>query len=305
MSGDTSTCGVHLDGARQLFRHMWNEKKSFSEKKRALYRIYCYLRIIWESTQVVNEAGSAACSSPGAITSESVFQRFEHGGSQDKSSGRMPGLIEIAASASFECIYGVPESLLALLEGTIKVIDQVERERRVGDSVGLSEELNATCNEVEQSILDWTLDGCSEPSSLSGEGPNAEMIRHHTRSFHSALVIFFSQNVRLLDHRYLRQYVETILESIEAIEKIKAKTNMLAAPLFWPAFIAASEAFNPQHQARFRKWYEEVSSYGIAAVRTGIQVIHEVWNQGPSRTQSHTSSWRRIVEHSGRNLMLS
>lgn len=305
MSGDTSTCGVHLDGARQLFRHMWSEKKSFSEKKRALYRIYCYLRIIWESTQVVIEGDSTSSSSPRAITSESVFQRFEDGNSQARSPDGMPGLVEIAASASFECIYGIPESLLALLERTIKVIDQVDRERKVSDSVSLSEELSATCDEVEQSILDWTLDESSDPTSMSDEGPNAEMIRHHTQSFHSALVIFFSQNVRLLDHRYLRQYVEAILQSIEAIESIKAKTNMLAAPLFWPAFIAASEAFNPQHQARFRKWYEEVSSYGIAAVRTGIQVIHDVWDHGPSRTRSHTSLWRRIVRSSGRNLMLS
>lgn len=304
MSGDTSTCGVHLDGARQLFQHMWSEKKSFSEKKKALYRIYCYLRIIWESTQVITTEQSTS-SSPRMITSESVFQRFEQKGSQFSSPGRLPGLIEITASASFECIYGIPESLLALLEKVIRIIDQVDRAGASNSSTGWPEGLSLACDALEQSILDWSYEETSETTSSLSDGPNAEMVRHQTQSFHSALVIFLSQNIRLLDHRYLRHYVEAILESIEAIEKIKANTNMLAAPLFWPAFIAASEAFDAEHQARFRKWYDEVSSYGIAAVRTGIQVIHEVWDQGPSRTRAHTSSWRRVIQSSGRNLMLS
>lgn len=304
MSGDTSTCGVHLDGALQLFQHMWSEKQCFSEKKKALYRIYCYLRIIWESTQVMIEEAPTS-SSPRAINSGSVFHRFEYGEHQNHSPGRLPGLVEIAASASFECIYGIPESLLALLERIIKTIEVVDKARMSSGSTRLPEELDLACDGLEQTILNWSLEENTEPPLSSSEGANTEMIRHHTLSFHSALVIFFSQTVRLLDHRYLRQYVETVLQSIEAIEKIKADTNMLAAPLFWPAFVAASEAFDPDHQARFRKWYEEVSSYGIAAVRTGIQVIHEVWDQGPPRTRSRTCSWRRIIQCSGRNLMLS
>ena len=72
-----------------------------------------------------------------------------------------------------------------------------------------------------------------------------------------------------------------------------------------PAFIAATEAFNPKQQARFRKWHEEVTAYGIASVRTGIDVVNEVWKVGPSRAKRHTSLWRTIIARTGDSLMLS
>lgn len=80
---------------------------------------------------------------------------------------------------------------------------------------------------------------------------------------------------------------------------------MLGAPIFWPAFIAASEAFDPALQARCRKWHDGVAAYGIAAVRTGIDVVSEVWEVGPSRAERRTSVWRTVLKGSGGSLMLS
>lgn len=108
-----------------------------------------------------------------------------------------------------------------------------------------------------------------------------------------------------MSHRYLRQYVQAVLDSIEAIEQLKAETKILAAPLFWPAFMGATEAFEPRHQERFRLWYERVEVYGIEAVRTGIQVVHEVWRQGPTTNRQMHSGWRNVVERNGDHLMLT
>lgn len=66
------------------------------------------------------------------------------------------------------------------------------------------------------------------------------------------------------------------MKEARTIEHIKAETNMLAAPIFWPTFIAATEAFDPKQQASFWKGHEEVAAYGIAPV-------NEVWEVGPSR----------------------
>lgn len=52
MSGDTSTCSVHLDGAERLINHMEARKSTFSRKAQSLHRIYLYLRVIYESTAV-------------------------------------------------------------------------------------------------------------------------------------------------------------------------------------------------------------------------------------------------------------
>jgi arginine metabolism regulation protein II len=207
--------------------------------------------------------------------------------------------------ASYECIYGIPECLLAMQEDATRVIVRVEEARSLSDFTSLPEELIATCDVSEQSILDCSPSGRPSSTSDTDNVPNVQMIHHHSVSFHSALVIYFSQNVGQLDHRYLRPYVGTVLQSIEAIEQIKSETNILAAPLFWPTFIAATEAHQQDHQARFRAWYDQVNSYGIASVRTGTRVIYEVWKQGPARVQSARSPQRQIVALSGRDLMLS
>lgn len=80
---------------------------------------------------------------------------------------------------------------------------------------------------------------------------------------------------------------------------------MLAAPIFWPAFIAATEAFDPKQQARSGTWHEEVTAYGIASVRTGIHVVNEAWKAGPSRAKRHMSLCLTIIARTGDSLMLS
>ncbi|KAJ5272982.1 hypothetical protein N7478_008107 [Penicillium angulare] len=52
MSGDTSTCSVHLDGAEKLISHMNIQKSIFSRRTKSLHRIYLHLRVVYESTAV-------------------------------------------------------------------------------------------------------------------------------------------------------------------------------------------------------------------------------------------------------------
>jgi len=301
MSGDTHTCGVHLDGAGELLRFLWNKKRSLSAKTRSLYSIYCYLRVIYEST-LVQRTDELTQREP---RSESVFCFFNNmdPGASNNTSPSAPKVV--GETAMFECIYGIPQQLLSMLEEITRLIQRVDDFRAANTSSHLPDDLNATCDQLENSILDWKMEDDHSLSLAADTNATREIVRNQTRAFHGALVIFFSQNIRLLDHRYLRRDVDNILESIETIEHIKAETNMLAAPIFWPAFIAATEAYEPKQQARFRKWHEEVTAYGIASVRTGIDVVNEVWRIGPSRANRHTSLWRTIVARTGDSLMLS
>lgn len=191
MSGDTSTCGVHLDGAHQLLLHMWSEKKQFSEKTKTLHRIYCYLRIIWESTQVPRDAHVGF--SLRSIDSGSVFDLCEQRDSSDGPIRPGPLAHEVSTMPSFECIYGIPQSLLAMLEDAIKVIDSVEQAKKDASPTSFPEALTSRCDELEQKILDWTTEGDTGLHSPANEDANTKIIRHQTKSFHSALVIFFSQ----------------------------------------------------------------------------------------------------------------
>ena len=299
MSGSTATCGVHLNGVHQLLVHMWDDKKKASEKTKTLHRIYCYLRIIWESTQVFKDDRTECVMRP--TPRKSVFKMLEQReAAEDSFSNASETFRGLSTMPSFEHIYGIPQSLLAMLEDTTRLVDQLKRANKADD-----EDLGRACSELEQRILDWTLVSDPDCDPSTSEGTRRKIIQHQTASFHSALVIFFSQNVRSLDRRYLKQYIETVLESIEAIERIKAETNMLAAPLFWPAFMAATTAYTSDHRSRFRKWYEEAGSYGIATVRTGINVILEIWEKDRPLTDSLTCPWRRVISGSGEDLMLS
>lgn len=207
--------------------------------------------------------------------------------------------------SAYECIYGIPQSLLLLLKESIEVIDEVNSYRMDAENPAIPASLSRLCDDLEQKIMDWPLDVHLLRYKESKRGASATIIYHQTRAFLNALIIYFSQSVMLMSHRYLRQYVQAVLDSIEAIEQLKAETKILAAPLFWPAFMGATEAFEPRLQERFRQWYERVEVYGIEAVRTGIQVVHEVWRQGPTMNRQVDISWRNVVQKKGDCLMLT
>ncbi|KXH55443.1 hypothetical protein CSAL01_05080 [Colletotrichum salicis] len=311
MSGDTSTCGVHLDGAQQLITHMGKGKPRLSSKARALHRIYYYLRVIYESTAPLRDSSCRFSPSseddttdvPQPLSREVASSNIipdEH--TTSPSCGPAQAAHEMA---SYECIYGIPQSLLVLLQRTIDLIDRVDAARKKHGITPIPSDLERMCDDVEKHIFDWPLDLELSQYRDSNIGTSFDIIYHQTRSFHNALVIYFSQNVRLLSHRYLRQYVADILHDIEAIEAIKTETKLLAAPLFWPAFMAATEAHGQHLQDRFRHWYEKVAVYGIKAVRTGTQVVYEVWKRGPTSDGRITSQWRSVVEETGVTLMLT
>lgn len=318
MSGDTSTCGVHLDGAARLINHMNARKSTFSRKAQSLHRIYLYLRVIYESTTVrkprrgisrfAQSLGSQKTFGPqSAVPRSHLF--IANDGTPSSMIAMAPDALANESPVwdmyAYECIYGIPQSLLILLKESIEVIDEVESYRSNPDTLSIPETLSQACDELERKIMDWPLHEHLNRCKQSRDNINATIIYHQTHAFLNALIIFFSQGVRFLSHRYLRQYVQAILDSIEAIEQLKSETKILAAPLFWPAFMGATEAFEPRHQDRFRQWYGQVGVYGIEAVRTGREVVRDVWQMGPSVHRQTRCGWRVVVERRRDSLMLT
>lgn len=319
MSGDTSTCCMHLNGADQLIARMAAHKSQFSRKAQALHRIYLYLRVIYEATAPRRKSRPKPRQSP-MLTPHLAISPEGTTAEPDPSSGshnlttssyvmfprpeRPVGGGSASDIASYELIYGIPQTLLLMLKEAIEVIDLVDEHREKG-IFEFSGPLAERCDMLESQILDWPTQDRSPRFPESIGNSSARIIHHQTRAFHNALVVYFLQNVRLLGHRYQRQYVTAILCHIEAIEEIKAETRILAAPLFWPAFIGATEAFEPTIQMRYRRWYDAASSYGLVAVRTGIRVLHQVWEEERGTSRRGKATWRRIVENNDHTLMLT
>ncbi|CAG9984757.1 unnamed protein product [Clonostachys byssicola] len=305
MSGETATCGIHLDGALRLINHGHTWKEQNSSKAETLHRMYFYLRAIFESTLPRNSRSRrlrTLYSTEENVDSQDVFCHKIVARCSPCSTQSASDQVTDPKIGSYESIYGVPYSLLFLLTRAIDLIYKLSDESFDGR---IPLHLMDECDELEHSIMDWPAhtNFPSEPPTNSSS--NTKIVYYHTAAFHEALIIYFAQHVRLVGHRFLQPHIRAVLDRMEVIEEIKVETNLVAAPLYWPAFIAGSEAFDKALQNRFRKWYEHVMFYGIEALRTGFSILEDVWATGPQRADRVTSSWRELVEKSGKILMLS
>ncbi|KAI1626111.1 putative C6 transcription factor [Exophiala viscosa] len=295
-SGDTGTCGVHLKGCEQLIRSARKSKTKYSVKARALHRIFFYLRTIHASTTLDKEASG---------------QNSEHDDFQGDLVVDDDSWLEMQESmpkdmTSCDYVYGVPLSLLVLTRKAIRVVQAVARFRRRNPGLLFSASLSNKCDEVDEEILDWPIDHELSQCPTMARGDDAsKIVYHQTHAFHDAVVLYFSQHVRLMHHRHLKPYVESVLHHLEEIEKIKDGSNVFAGTLFWPAFIAASEAFDPSLQARFTTWFERAKIYGLHSLWGGNSLVREVWNKNSSAKARVTSQWRAIAEERQIELMLS
>ncbi|KAK7216136.1 hypothetical protein V2G26_004139 [Clonostachys chloroleuca] len=283
MSGKTDTCGIHLDGALRLINHGNTWKQQYSSKAETLHQMYFYLRAIFESTLPRHSRSRrlrASCPTEEYVDSHDVFCHKIVA----KCSACSMQLVEEQKAGpkigSYESIYGVPYSLLFLLT---KVIDLIYKLYDESFNGRIPLHLMDECDELENSIMDWPANTNFPPGPPNDYSSSAKIVYHHTAAFHGALIIYFAQHVRLVGHRFLQPHIRAVLDRMEVIEQIKVETNLVAAPLYWPAFIAGSEAFDKALQKRFRKWYEHVMFYGIEALRTGFSVLEEVWDMGPQR----------------------
>ncbi|KAL4736095.1 fungal-specific transcription factor domain-containing protein [Aspergillus similis] len=265
ISGDIASCGLHLDAAYRLITETAKWKRHYSNKAKALHRVYFYLRTIYESTAIRTNAETAV------------------GGSRFVASP-FAGFDDTERADAYESIYAIPKSLLIFLGKTTELINAVL--------------------ELESSIMDWQADEI-RPEVTSRLAANAGIIKNMTCAFHKAIIIFFAQNIRLLGHRYLKSYVEDVLDRIEAVERIKTEWQVQASPLYWPAFIAASETFDSRLQDRFRKSYAQVEPHAIGSMSPGIGLLEQVWMEGPAKGGRKISLWRHIATKTNTPLMLT
>ncbi|KIW18942.1 hypothetical protein PV08_03231 [Exophiala spinifera] len=309
VSGDTGTCGVHLKGCEQLIRSARKSKTKYSGKARALHRIFFYLRTIHASTTINTEDAVHSPSEQHFNSDSSVGSDHEGVGEMEIEDDSWLDMQEDEPKDMSSCdyIYGVPQSLFVLMRKAVRVVQHVSRYRRKNPGRLYSACLARKCDEVDEEILDWPIEQeLSRSPIMDREDDTSKIVQHQTRAFHGALVLYFSQNVRLMHHRHLRPYVESVLYHLEAFDTIRNGSGSgCGGILFWPAFIAASEAFDPALQARFMAWFDRAKSYGLHSLWGGNAIALEVWNKDSTNKTRITSQWRTIAEERQVELMLT
>lgn len=209
-----------------------------------------------------------------------------------------------------EFIYGIPISLIALLRTATRAVEMSSQLRLGKLPSSISSEWEQRLFDIEAEILEWPMEqALSQSLSIlrGSESSDASigMIENTTKAFYNAIIIYFSQHVRLMHHRHLRPYVSNILDHLDAIEGIKDSGYGFTGPIYWPFFIAASEAFDESLQRRFRIWFDRVKSYGFQAALTGNEIAQEVWDQEIMLNGRTTSRWRTVMQKRQAHLILT
>ncbi len=109
VSGDTATCGLHLNGCEQLIRSARKSKTKYSPKARALHRIFFYLRTIHASTTLEKPGLMDACDQAES-SSLPEENRFEEATEDDNDWLDMQESSD-ADMTSCEYIYGIPQTI--------------------------------------------------------------------------------------------------------------------------------------------------------------------------------------------------
>jgi hypothetical protein len=135
----------------------------------------------------------------------------------------------------------------------------------------MSNSLLGSKEEAKQGRSDHSAHGArNDPDLLAGHDVLRIYIWCATKH---ALIIYFSQHVRLMHHYHLRPYVRSVFSHLEASEHFTEECEVYAGPVFWSAFIAASEACDLDLQTRAIAWFERAKKYGLQAAYCGFDLI--------------------------------
>lgn len=194
---------------------------------------------------------------------------------------------------SIEHIYGITPTLGNLLEKTCQIAEYLT----LYQSNHTPYFLISASEELKYELCAWDID--SEPfySITPEHGTMLEIARCQARAFHSAVLIFYYRAVENFNPIDLEDEVMFIWQNLTDAENLKGNFmggERRAAPMSWPAFIAACEATDRQPWA---EWWARVQSYGMGNFTKQWRVIQELWNF--MDTDNEVTSWIDALKQSG------
>lgn len=181
-------------------------------------------------------------------------------------------------TSSFEMIYGIPQSLIYLLRKTTRLIHAGNGAPDFGQQSPHPPEL-LNCDLIEAEVLEWPVERkIAVLKTAPTTTGNLLVIEHYSRAFHHALVIFWHCWVRKMHRRYVQPFIEKVIVHMEQIELVKQEFCIQSGHMLWPAFIAASQALDPEVQIRFLKWFDTIAKEGIGSSRISKGILVDIWN---------------------------
>ncbi|KAL2393373.1 hypothetical protein ABEF93_004061 [Exophiala dermatitidis] len=307
-SGETRTSEWHLKGLESFIQaSQQKEKNHYSPTTRSLHRVYMYLRVMRESTDL-------RCSEIDEITdsfrgdkswlSEPPFS-LDTTKAADNWLQATPDDSHVDMSAC-EFVYGIPLQLLALLAKASDLIRQKKAFSRRHPNSMMPHDLSVLCDDLESKILEWPIERMiADLRKLPIHETSHHLIEQQTRAFHQAIIVYFSQLVRSVHRRHLQPYVKNIIDHLETIEVIKHGANVVTGCVLWPGFIGAAEAVEVEVQSRYLQWFKATRFYGLGAYEKACEVVVQVWEMQKSDPGQPSCSWSTLVDSNDIRLMLT
>ncbi|KAI2896770.1 transcriptional regulator family: Fungal Specific TF [Aspergillus niger] len=221
LSGDYNSAQKLLVEAECLIRRRGFPKAQKSPKIRILHHIYTWLRILAESTcGCALVRGLRSFRLPSAV----MLAELDMGVKKTDSVGYQDIHLEVMGTWSnslFPVMYGVPESLMALLSQAIRLANEQElltRDTHVDVEVVMS--LNKRTKILEQHILTWDKKQPPipiSPHSADSESDSAtpEAFCYNAFAMHQSLILFYYRRVHNINALILQETVQKALRFIE------------------------------------------------------------------------------------------
>ncbi|KAI8179452.1 hypothetical protein K4K51_003562 [Colletotrichum sp. SAR 10_75] len=289
VSGNRDQAECYLLEAEKFIRVKGLNRKK-SRKVRLLHHCYAFERLLHESTfpgsiqsehrKHVRKAIEASNASSYSLDSLSfrltewvnLDQEMQRIKDQDVGENdlhlQIPG---IWTATLYPEIFGIPEIHVFLLSLVIR-LGRAKDDEMFSDATGLKEFMNRA-KSVEKCIHQLK----RKPSHVVADGLITDPELQHcqqlldnlAQAMQLALAIYFYRKVYDVEADMLQDKVIGVRDCLLRFEATESEMGYGSARLVWPAFIAASEAEDPEVRMSFSQWFKDW------ARRSGLRIFSD------------------------------
>lgn len=281
-----------------LIRTRGLKKPKMSRRVRLLHNIYAWMRIVSESTHVIERS----CERRQVLSTASV-EECQEDATLDNFLQLEPWYenaqdIHLATSNDdaenmYMEIYGVPETWLRLVSQITRLANIMDRLRPRQNRMD-AEYLAALQPNISQ--LEDAVGAFHDRYRIV---PQPSPHDHMVQALSSALVIFFHRRVRDGPSHLLQNSVNKVLKSLHAFDASLSENRILCPGTAWPAFIAGSEADSEDQKQQFAAWLEKAfKNSGWRGYEISLEIMREVWRARSSIVGG--STWVQVCRRTSR-----
>lgn len=204
-----------------------------------------------------------------------------------------------------EISFGIPLSLLELIEKTVRLADHKNwcLRKKI-----FPRNFPKFCCDLEEELINWKTDwdlhtvDTNNTEILQFHSLFHKALYHLTVAFYNTTLLFFFRLIKEIDPNLLQNHVVSTITHLEQLKNLSLRSDFLKDmkifPPFWCFFISGSNAISSELQYRFdelaRKWFVAGNKW------IGKQIMMEVWRVGNELSNNSRSgdvvSWLDLIK---------